>query len=411
MTSPIFGININRVDSEPRPAIGSDMSIVGIVGTAPAASADVFPLNTPVFMFSDDTVKLTALGTTGTLRDAVDGVNAQLGDFQASANIVIVRVAEGASTGDTLLNLAGDSAARTGIHALLRSGPVTGFIPRLICVPGFTSQRGGGAANIVCAGLPAVLSKLLAHAVVDGPATTLQDYIDWRETLASSRLIPVEFAVKVAGVAKPASPRVIGIGVRRDHEKGGKPFHSWANQPVYGITAPGRDIEFSLTDGATEGQAILTANGGILVRGEMGVEAAISSAGFVYIGTDNAGDDTIWQFYNQTRGRDYIHLLFLKTLRFYLGKFNLDGPTIEAVFRTMDLAMRDLKADNHILGYKIGFNRDQNSPEELRLGKFTLSFAAEEPAPLRYIGIQSARYRPALDTLLADVMAQLDVAA
>jgi len=49
-----------------------------------------------------------------------------------------------------------------------------------------------------------------------------------------------------------------------------------------------------------------------------------------------------------------------------------------------------------------------NSPEQLRLGRFTISFAAEEPAVLRYLGIQSARYRPALDALLTDLLSQID---
>jgi hypothetical protein len=164
----------------------------------------------------------------------------------------------------------------------------------------------------------------------------------------------------------PLSPAVIGIGVRRDHEKQGRPFHSWANQPVQGIVGPSRPINFSLTDGATEGQRLLSHNVGVLLRGELGVETAIASGGFVYVGTDNAGEDDLWRFYNVTRGRDYIHLMFLRTLRFYLGRFNLTGQTIQAVLNTMGFAMRDLKADGDILGYEVKFTRDQNSAEELR---------------------------------------------
>ena len=119
-------------------------------------------------------------------------------------------------------------------------------------------QRDTWAAHTcpaICAALPAICEKLLAHAVVDGPATTEQDAIDWRETIASQRLIPVDPAVKVfedgVSVVQPLSPAIIGIGVRRDHEKQGRPFHSWANQPVQGIVGPSRPINFSLTDGAS----------------------------------------------------------------------------------------------------------------------------------------------------------------
>lgn len=614
MSDPTFGININRVDNEPRPAVASDMSVVGFVGTAPAADADDFPLDTPILMYSDDAAKIAALGASGTLPDAIAGINDQLGEFQVAAKVVVVRCAAGVDTDATIANLVGSLGAKTGIYALLEAGSMLGTIPRLIAVPGYTSQHeiedgetavvsaakpggntGGGTltlanpkhgseviqgvylvrciggthtgtgaakaggnigngtigsitaagasakagvykarcfveannggqfvvedpdgnvigiatvgqafsnaahigftitdgsedfdvgdgfditvvaavpanggkfsvydpngdrladatvgdaytgdhirftiadsgtdfaigdgfnvtvtitggnalANPVCAALPAVLEKLLAHAVVDGPASTQAAFTTWRETISSDRIIPLETAVKVGigAVVKPGSPRVLGIAVRRDHEFEGRPFHSWANQPLQGIVGPNRPINFSLTDGATEGQAILSQNGGIIVRGEMGVESAIASGGFVYVGTDNAGEDDLWRFYNVTRGRDYIHLLFLRTLRFYLGKFNLTGQAIEAVTNTMKFALRDLKADGDILGYRVFFTRDQNSPENLRQGRFTVDFQAEEAPVFRYLGLRSARYRPALDILLDELLAQIDVAA
>jgi phage tail sheath protein FI len=270
-------------------------------------------------------------------------------------------------------------------------------------------------ANPVCSSLPGVLNKLIGMAVIGGPADSKQAFIDWRETLQSERLIPVASTVKITdanGVVqtRPSEGRVIGIGVRRDFEKNGKPFHSWANQAVQGIVGPNRFIEFSLTDGATEGQEILAANGGVILRGQYGVETAIASGGFVYVGTDTLSEDSLWSFYNVMRGRDYIHLMFLRTLRYYLGRFNLTGQTIQSVVNTMEFALRDLKADNHILGYKVGFSKDQNSPEQLRLGKFTVRFAAEEPPVLRRLVIQSARYRPALDALLDDLLTQLELA-
>jgi uncharacterized protein len=408
-------MKITRVDDDPRPAVASDLSVVGIVGTAPLADATLFPLNTPVHVFSDDSATLTKLGADGTLKASIELLNAQLGEFQVAARVVIVRIAQG-GTGEaedvtaTIANIVGDATARTGIHALRNAGPVLGVIPRLIIVPGYTSQRTGTNANAVCAALPAILDGLLAHAIVDGPATSLQAYTDWRETIQSDRIIPVETAVKVGvdGVVTPASPTVAGIAVRRDYEHNGVPSHSWANQPVQGIVGPNRPIEFSLTDGATEGQAILAGNGGVIVRGELGVETAIASGGFVYIGTDNCSEDTFWQFYNVTRMRDYIHIMLLKTLRYYLGRFNIDGQTLEAIKQTIEFALRDLKAGRHILGYKVGFTRDQNSPEQLRLGKFTIDFAAEEPPVLRFLGVRSARYRPALDALLDELLSQID---
>ncbi len=488
MTDPVFGISITRVDDEARPAIFGDLSTIGLIGTAEAANSGTFPLNSPVFMYSDDATMRTALGDTGTLGDAVDLINSQLGEFQVAARLIIVRVAEGEDAAETIGNIAGNGTT-TGVAAFLRAGSDLGFVPRLIAAPGYTSQRATGVATLtianagsgytdgthaltgtggsgtgfagtatvedgeitsvvitspgsgytgaptivltalgagtggsvtatvddlangVCAALPAVLEKLLAHAVVDGPATSQAAALDWRESINSERIICVDPAVKIvegsSTVTVPMSPAVLGIAVRRDHEFNGRPFHSWANQPVQGIVGPSRPINFSLTDGATEGQTLLGANIGVLVRGEMGVEGAIASGGFVFIGTDNAGEDDIWRFYNQTRGRDYIHLMFLRTLRYYLGRFNITGQTIQAVMNTMELAMRDLQATGDILGYQVAFDRDQNSQEQLRLGRVKISFRAEEAPVLRYLGINSGRYRPALDALLDDLVAQV----
>lgn len=484
MTEPTFGITITRDDNEPRPVIQADLSVVGMVGTAPDADDDAFPLNVPKLIYSSDTTSLAALGDAGTIPDALKLLNAQLADFQVAAKVVVVRVAPGADASETIANILGDDDDKTGLYALLEAGPSLGVIPRLNGVPGFTHQQfagvasatvsvggtgyttapavsftggapirpaqatatinagavtgitfqdrglyltaptiaftgGGGtgaaatavleaAANPVCAAFPGILSKLLGHAVVEGPGTNATAIKAWRETLQSERLIPVDAWVKVFEdgdvVVKPGVGAILGIAVRRDYEKRGIPGHSWANQPVQGIVGPARAVNFSLTDGATEGQDLLQNNVGVLLRGELGVETAIASSGFVFVGTDNAGDDPIWQFYNVTRMRDFLHLGLLRVLRGYLGKYNITGHTIQAILNTMALFLRDLRADENLLGYKVGFEKDKNSPENLRLGKFRCYFQAEEPPVLRRIDVDSRRYRPALENLVNDLV-------
>lgn len=266
------------------------------------------------------------------------------------------------------------------------------------------------AANPICAALPAVLSRLLAHAVVEGPGTTAQAIKDWRETLNDERLIPIDMWVKVfeAGVSvtRPGAPRFLGLMAAVDFEHGGAPMHSAANRPIQGITGLVRNPSFSLTDGATEAQDLLAAGIGVAVRGELGIESAISSSGFIAIATDNASADPLWSFYNVTRGRDYIHLGLLRTLRFYLGRFNISGHAIQAVLNTATSWLTDLAADQHILDFRVGFTADKNSPENLRLGRFAFGFQAEEPAPLRRMDIDSARFRPALEGLIEDLLEQ-----
>lgn len=409
MPEVTFGLTITQVDNEPRPAVWGDLSVLGLIGTAPDADAVAFPVNTPVLVRTADAAKLTALGATGTLRDALTLVNSQLGDLQASALAVVVRVEAGADTAATIANIAGDGAS-TGVYAFLDAANVLGYTPRLLAAPGFTSQITAPAtANPVVAALAAVAPRLLAHAVVDGPSTTAAAARDWRESINSQRIIPVFPSYLVLGdddepVEVASSPAVLGIAVRRDHEFGGRPFHSWANQAVQGIIGLGTSVPFSLVDGTSVGQTLLEANIGITVRGEMGVDGGIADGGFVFIGTDNAGSDDLWRFYNVVRGRDYIHLMCLKTLRQYLGKFNITGQTIQAILNTLNSALRDLQSNGDILGFKVNFTKDLNTPENLRAGRISVSFAAEEAPVLRRIDIQSSRYRPALDALIDDLV-------
>jgi phage tail sheath protein FI len=270
--------------------------------------------------------------------------------------------------------------------------------------------------NPVCVALTGVLDQLLGHAVVESSGTSQTDDENWRETMNSKRLIPVSGGCKIQDpitsniVYRPLASRIVGIAVRRDYEKGA-PFHSWANQPVQGIVGPYRDITYSLTDDANEAQQLLRNNIGVLIRGELGNEFAIAQGGFVFIGTDNAGEDELWRFYNMTRGRDYIHLSLLRSMRYYLGRYNISIHTVQALLNGMDMLLRDLQADGHILGYKIAFNKDSNSSDQIRLGHVTIGFLAEESAPLRLITIESARYRAAVDAMIATLAQQLNLAA
>jgi len=584
MADPVFGIAIRRIDEDPRPVIGADLSTIGIIGPAGDADEDIFPLNDPVHVDSNRTSIVSQIGEDGYIADAIRGINDQLGETQFAARLVIVRTPYGDSTDpvfnmqQTISNIVGNSLLGTGIFAFLKSAHKLGFTPRVIVAPGYTSQMatgvgeltqtvdgvgyvqdlsypitfssggpnavqatahawgqpdgslgpvildtpgawyddpptvvapapfqevtaaavngGGGAgyevgdnivldhgivltvatlsgdsvatvtvtdpgqvafgqtppdnpvdqsstsgtgtgasfdltwadggttaeytavlsvgANPVCASLTSVLNQMLGHAIVESAGASQQNDTDWRETMQSQRLIPISGGCRVMDpvtsniIFRPLAPRVAGILVRRDHEKGA-PFHSAANQPVQGIIGPARDIPFSLTDNANEAQELLGFNIGVLVRGEVGDDFAIASGGFVFIGTDNAGEDELWRFYNVMRGRDYIHLGLIKALRFFLGRYNIVGHTIVAILQTMRYFLRDLHADQHILGYRVTFRTEGNSAEQIRLGHLTVGFKAEEPPVLRLLIIESARYRDAIDAMIADVAAQLNL--
>ena len=278
----------------------------------------------------------------------------------------------------------------------------------------YTATVVTGANPVVATATP-VCNQLLGHMIVESAGSSFQNDIDWRETMQSHRLIALSGGCRVMDpvtsyiVIRPLAPRMAGIMVRRDHETGA-PFHSAANQAVQGIISPNREIGFNLTDSANEAQELFAANIGALIRGEVGDDFAIASGGFVLISTDNVGEDPIWQMYNVMRGRDYIHLGMLRALRYFLGRYNIIGHTIQAILNTMSFFLRDLQADNHILGYHVNFKTAGNSPEQIRLGHLTVGFQAEEPPVLKHLTIESARYREAIDSMVADLASQLNLA-
>jgi phage tail sheath protein FI len=402
MVQPTFGLTIKQVDNEARPAVEADLSTIGLVVTAPAADTTIYPANTPVMINSADDTAVDALGTTGSVRHQIDLINAQLTGFSASARIIISRAEVGADEAATMNNLI------EALEALEDAEAMLGVAPRLIVVPGYTHQQAtSSTANPVVAGMASTLEKLVAHAIVSGPHDSLQGFTDYRETISSQRIIPVETWVKVGTGAEltDSVAAVAGMIVARDNENGGVPSKSAANRAMQGIVDVNRPIPFSTVDGATEGQQILALNGGIIVRGEAGSATSLGSGGFTFVGTDNAGEDDNWRFYNVKRMRDYIHLVFLRTLRFYLGRFNISKQTVEAVTQTMTLALRGWEADGDILGFRIGFTKDQNPVTEIRKGNFALYFKAEEPPVLRRLDIESHRYAPAIDAMLENLIA------
>lgn len=153
----LHGVEVIEIDTGPRPIRTVRSSVIGIVGTAPDADPDAFPLNTPVLIAGSraEAALLDTIGTgEGTLPAALDGIFDQIG-----AVVVVVRVEEGATEADTLANILGGMNAGTGqyegVHALLGAESVVGFAPRILCVPGFTHQRrsnGLTSVNIGVAG-------------------------------------------------------------------------------------------------------------------------------------------------------------------------------------------------------------------------------------------------------------------
>jgi len=348
-----------------------------------------------------------APGYTGQMKYGVQSVTTTAGSGYTNATVSFspagatgtVTLSAGKVTGVTLTN-PGSYLASQNVTATI-TGDGTGATATVSV---------GMLQDPVCAALPAVLNALLAHAVVGSPGTTQADAQVWRESLSDKRLIPVDnWEIVASGEAtayRDGAASVLGLLARVDFKHSGLPFWSASGQPVEGILGVKNAYTFSLTDGATQGQELLADHIGVTVRGEAGVETAISSSGFMFAGVWNASDDPLTWFYNKTRGRDWTHLALLKSIRLRLGVENVTPQGVEDVLNDMKAIGSELIRQKAVLGFKVGFEAARNSADNLRQGKFVVSYAQEEPAPIVQVTIDSRPYYEALEVELATLVAQ-----
>lgn len=134
----LHGVETIERNNGPRPVETIDTGVIGLIGTAPDANATLWPLNTPMPIYGSNG-PVEGLGSAGTLADAIEGIFDQAG--RVSQTIIVVRVEEGANINATMSNIIGSSLNRTGMHSLRNAPEMHGLKPKLLCAPGYTSQR------------------------------------------------------------------------------------------------------------------------------------------------------------------------------------------------------------------------------------------------------------------------------
>lgn len=409
MTNPVIGQTFTRDNTEIEPVIGDDFSRTLVIETSEDASDTEIPLETAVRFSSSDAEARAALGT-GLLADAVRGVRDQLTGINAGADITVFRVAEGATAAETAAAIAAVIDAITEIPSAVKATP-------RIVIAGRTAFKPAVGINPVLVALQANLGKILAVAPVDIDATTLADTIAIREQLSSERLMPIGVAAKVWEgtdlVTRPMASRVAGLMVRCDKEGGGKPFNPFANQPIYGIADTSRRIPFSLLDGSVEGQMLLAKNISTVEQAESGHDGSSADGGFIFWGTDNAATGELDEQIHQVRGVDYLIVKMMHITRRFLGKNKITVDMAEAWINSLASMMSGHQIDGDILGYTPRskmFIPDANRPEDIRLGTLGID-AGIEPAPVFKLAHHNIRrYRPAVEGLVADIVARLGAA-
>lgn len=378
----LHGVEVIEIDAGPRPIQTVKSSVIGIVGTAPDADPDAFPLNTPVLVAGSrkEAAGLDTVGTAlGTLPVAMDGIFDQIG-----AVVIVVRVEEGATEAESLANVIGGVNAVDGnfegVHALVGAESVVGFSPRILIAPGFTHQRPEGNANPVVAELQGIGDRLRAVIIADGPNTNDADAITAAGDFGSDRIYLIDPWHKVMVgpdiVSVPASSRVAGLIAKVDNDTGF--WASPSNNLLGGVIGTSRPVDFKLGDASARANLL----------NEARVATTIRQNGYRLWGNRTLTDDTKWIFLSVRRTADIINDSLLRAHLWAVDR-GITKTYVSDVEESVNAYLRDLVALGAILGGRCWADPDLNSAANIQLGKVFFNFDFTPVYPAEYITFRS----------------------
>ncbi|KZL17698.1 Phage tail sheath protein [Pseudovibrio axinellae] len=135
----LHGIETVENNNGPRPVQTIDTGVIGIIGTAPDADDTLWSKDKAKLILGDGD-DMQGLGDNGTLPQFLKGIHDH-SSRKVSQTVVAIRVEEEDNIADTMSNVLGNSAARTGMHALRLAYPLLGAKPKLLIAPSFTSLK------------------------------------------------------------------------------------------------------------------------------------------------------------------------------------------------------------------------------------------------------------------------------
>lgn len=332
---------------------------------------EAFPLDTPVLVTANDIVKIGRLGDAGTLKAALDDIADQGG-----AVVIVVRV-------DTAQDVPGSagSGSYTGCWAFLGAESVTGFCPRILCAPEYTSDRPEGAANPVVAELVGIANRLRAVIVADGPNTNDDDAVEYRRDWGSKRVYVVDPGVKVVNslgeiIERPSSARVAGMIALSDNERGF--WWSPSNRLMNGIVGTGREVDFTLGDTSSRANLL----------NENEVATIIRQDGFKLWGNRTCSDDPKWAFLSVVRTADMINDSILRGHMWAVDR-NITRTYLEDVTQSVNNYLARLTALGAILGGKCWPSVGLNTPSSIEAGQVYFDFDFTPPYPAERVTFRS----------------------
>lgn len=361
MSDLVRGVETILVDTGRRPIATVRSSVIGLIGYAPDADADLLPLNTPVLFTGSPRALRNAIYPTGataggTLLDAINMIHGV-----ANPVMIVVRVATNSKE-----DFIGNATDRTGIYALLNAKSLTGIQPRILCAPHkdpYTTVDTAITAAPIAAALCAVAERLRAVAILDGPNTTATDANTALGLIGSKRGYMVDPWVKdLLGDEQPPSALVAAMFNRRDNTDG----FNWSpsNTVIPNISGTARPIDFAFGDAGCEADVLAGFHVNTIIRED----------GFRLWGVRTAQTtDSNWFQITRVRIADLI-ADSIQAAHLWAVDRPITKRFVEEVVGGVNAYLRSLKARSIIVDGSAWADPELNAEADLNQGHLTICF-------------------------------------
>jgi hypothetical protein len=368
------GVRVVEINEGTRPIRTVSTAVIGLVATAPAATAAArFPLNTPVLV-TDIYSAIADAGTEGTLARALRAIVAE-----TRALVVVVRVEEGLDDAATTANIIGGVDAvtgqKTGIEALLAAESTFGVKPRILGVPELDNAD-------VAAALISAAQKLRAFAYVSAHGCeTVDEAVMYRENFGAREAMVIwpDFQAFDVDAAEsrplPAVAKALGHRARLDNEFG---WHkTLSNQPVNGVTGITKQVFWDLQDPATDAGVLNAAD----------VTTLINKSGFRFWGSRTCSADPLFAFENYTRTAQVLADTIAEA-HMWAVDLPMHPSLVKDIIEGINAKFRELIRRDYLLGGEAWFDPELNSPEVLKSGKLYIDYDYTPVPPLENLMFQ-----------------------
>jgi len=327
-------------------------------------------------------------GKLGTLKSSLQAIV-----DQTNTTVVVVRVDSAETEAEQSSLVIGTTTASgqyTGLKALLTAKAKLGVTPRLIGAPGLDTQA-------VTTALASTAQKLraFAYAYAYGCGTK-EEVVAYRESFAARELMLIwpqfiHFNTETSQ-NEAISPVAYALGLRAKIDN----LTGWhkviSNVAVSGVVGISKDVWWDLQQTGTDAD-YLNSNG---------ITTLIREDGFRFWGSRTCDAEGLFPFENYTRTAQIIADTVAEAHMWAVDK-PLHPSLASDLIEGIRAKLSDLTNNGYLMGGEAWYDETKNPVENLKAGKFRLSYDYGPVPPLEDLGF----YQMITDDYLADFGARI----